>query len=127
MSLLEGNGAVGVIEFGFHPIENDDDTPITFRVVEAEKTAVICDINDITGKSVWVSIGGLELISAERLEPLHGRKIVFYPDKGDKAFIKWKEKIEGLGEGWDVVINRSLENTDLEDGSDLADLILSKL
>ena len=26
MSLLEGDGAVGVIEFGFHPIENDDGT-----------------------------------------------------------------------------------------------------
>ena len=26
LSLLEGDGAVGVIEFGFHPIENDDGT-----------------------------------------------------------------------------------------------------
>ena len=107
--------------FGQHLVKEETEV---CHIVEAEKTAVICDIFS-KAEGVWVSIGGLEMISEERLRPLQGKKLIFYPDKGDKAQEKWTKKLEPLMEEWDIRINRSLETSTLEDGSDLADYILT--
>lgn len=109
--------------FGEHLVTDEFDT---VHVVEAEKTAIICDIQ--TENQLWLAVGGLELVSPERFQRLEGKKIIFYPDKGDKAFNKWSTKLNPLIEaGWNISINRSIEKTELEEGSDLADIILNKL
>ena len=99
----------------------------TYHIVESEKTAIICDINTPDEKGIWLSVGGIELINEEKLKVLEGKKLIFYPDKGEKAFKKWSDKLKPLIDSWDITINRSLEKTDLVEGSDLADLILNKL
>lgn len=109
--------------FGEHLICDEVDT---YHVVEAEKTAVICSIVSPKEKGIWLSIGGLELISEDRLRALEGKKLIFYPDKGEKAFQKWNNKLSQFSDDWNITINRSIEKSNLEDGSDLADLILSK-
>lgn len=109
--------------FGEHLLEGQ----MNINIVESEKTAVICDINS-TNDDLWLAVGGIELISEKRLQVLEGRKLNFYPDKGDKAYNKWKEKLTPLMEqGWDIKINRGLEKTSLDEGEDLADYILTNL
>ena len=110
--------------FGEHLVDDDIET---YHLVEAEKTAIICDMNS-KGNGVWLAIGGLELINPVRLQVLQNKKLIFYPDKGEKAQTKWAQKLQPLiDEGWNIRINTSLESTDLEDGSDLADFIIDKL
>lgn len=107
--------------FGEHLV-----TPETteIHIVESEKTALMCNI--MNGKT-WLSVGGLEMINEDRLLPFRHCKITFYPDKGAKALDKWKKKLSVFSETFDIRINTSIESSDLEDGSDLGDLILKNL
>lgn len=109
--------------FGEHLISDDVDT---YHIVEAEKTAIICNIN--TPNRVWLSVGGIELISPEKIRPLEDKSLIFYPDKGEAAYKKWSDKLKPLiDEGWDIKINRGIEKTELNDGEDLADMLLKRL
>lgn len=98
-----------------------------YNIVESEKTAIICDINSKEDDVVWLALGGLELVDPERLKVLEGMKMTFYPDKGDKAYKKWHDKLKDLMTTENIKINRWIEKTDLEEGADLADSILSQL
>ena len=109
--------------FGEHLITEDQNI---YHIVESEKTAVICDIFS-KEEGVWLAIGGIEMIDPERLKCLEGKSLIFYPDKGDKAYFKWKNKLEPLMKEWDIKINRAIEKTDLELGEDMADYILKNL
>lgn len=110
--------------FGEHLITEENQI---YNIVEAEKTAIICDISSPPEKGIWLSVGGIELISEEKLKVLENKTLNFFPDKGDKAYTKWSDKLKPFTKDWNITINRGLEKSDLEDGSDLADLILSKL
>ena len=107
--------------FGEHTL-----TPETTEVhiVESEKTAIMCHIMD--GKC-WIALGGIEMVNEERLLPFKHCKLTFYPDKGEKAMTKWKNKLLIFSETFDMKVNTSLEKSNLEDGSDLGDLLLSKI
>lgn len=108
--------------FGEHLINDEIEE---YHIVEAEKTAIICNI--ASPDKIWLAVGGLEMINPERLEVLSGSKMIFYPDKGEKAFDKWKSKLESLGGDFDYEINRGIEKiSSLKDGDDLADYILNK-
>lgn len=114
--------------FGEHLLRKNKDKDVTYRFVESEKTALICAINSKNpDKEVWIGTGGIELINEDRLLPFEGKKLVFYPDKGEKAVTKWTEKLRPFIGVHDITVNTSLEKTNLPEGSDLADLILSKL
>ena len=107
--------------FGTHLISDEIDT---YHVVEAEKTALICSLNS---DKTWLATGGIELITEARLKPLYGKKVIFYPDKGPKAYEKWSKKLEPFKDKMTIIVNKALEKTDLEEGADLADLKLKNL
>ena len=107
--------------FGEHLVTSET---TEIHIVESEKTALMCNI--MNGKT-WLSVGGLEMINEDRLLPFRHCKITFYPDKGAKALDKWKKKLSVFSETFDIRINTSIESSDLEDGSDLGDLILKNL
>ena len=70
----------------------------TVNIVESEKTAVLMAIaygNHAT--QIWMACGGLEMLSAERLNPItsQGRQIVLFPDRD--GVDKWRVKAKQLG------------------------------
>lgn len=58
-------------------------------LVEAEKTAVVCSA--VFPKCLWLATGGLSQFN-NRLNALHGSKVVAFPDLG--GFDKWVVKVE---------------------------------
>jgi hypothetical protein len=96
--------------FGLHLVSSDKENCI----VESEKTALICSIK--YPKYTWLATGGLNLIS--RINSLESG--IVFADKG-KAFNVWSDRVNSSK----FKMNDTLEKTDLKDGSDLADLILS--
>ena len=81
-------------------------------VVESEKTALICAM--LYPKYTWLATGGLNMVS--KIKVLDSATI--YPDKG-KAFQIWKDKLNNDN----YKFNDILENSNLPDGSDIADMI----
>lgn len=94
--------------FGLHLV---DDTTHNC-VVESEKTALICAM--LYPKYTWLATGGLNMVS--KIKVLDSATI--YPDKG-KAFQIWKDKLNDDK----YTFNDILENSNLPDGSDIADMI----
>lgn len=109
--------------FGEHLVSDEVET---YYIVESEKTAIIGDICSTDRNGAWIAVGGLEMISKERLKPLSGKKLVFYPDKGDTAYDKWSTKLKPLMEYEDIQVSRFLEKTDLEEGADIGDYLINK-
>lgn len=69
----------------------------TVRIVESEKTAVIMAIAyGNTKHQVWMACGGVENLTADRLEPImqRGRRIILYPDRD--AIDRWQAKADSL-------------------------------
>ena len=92
------------------------------NLVEAEKTAIICAIN--RPDKLFLATGGLQNMRPEVIRVLAGRDITVYPDKGE-AFNVWKQKIERDLPGFRIKVSDCLQNIgDIEDGGDLADLII---
>ena len=83
-------------------------------VVESEKTALICDI--FYPKYMWLATGGLGMIS--KIKVLD--RATVFADKG-KAFIDWSDKLDATK----YTMSSKLEESDIQEGSDLADLIVN--
>ena len=108
--------------FGEHLISDNINS---YSIVESEKTAVICSL--LNPKITWLATGGLQNINEDRLIPLLGKKLTFYPDKGE-AYDKWVEKLQPFMETYDIKVSDILnKNKQVQDGEDLADLGLMKL
>ena len=60
-------------------------------VVEAEKTAVI--MSEVYPQYLWMAAGGLSMLNAEKLLPLHDRHVILFPDTDPdgKAFGHWQQ------------------------------------
>lgn len=110
--------ALRQVFFGTHLINQREGT---INIAESEKTAIINSIHK--PNSTWLATGGLELINEEKLEPLKGRKLVFFPDKGE-AYNKWLEKLEPFRCDFDIEVSDFLEKQDMELGEDIGDYIL---
>ena len=102
-------------------------------LVEAPKTAVLC--TSYFPQFVWLAVGALDWLNAERIAPLRGRSVVLFPDlskpKPGKptAFEKWRTKADAFrAEGFNVTVSDFLETHADEErraaGGDLADYIL---
>ena len=94
-------------------------------LVEGEKTALLA--TPYYPRYVWVATGGLNKLTAERAEPLRGRRLVLFPDAG--ALGKWQTKADELrGLGFQVSISETMEALAADDtslaGGDLADVLL---
>lgn len=106
--------------FGLHRINEDHSKPIA--IVESEKTAIIMSI--LIPDVIWLASGSKQNLKVRLIQPLVGRKIVLYPDKGE--FEDWKKKAEIIKEfGYKIEVSNVLELTDYKEGFDLADLYLT--
>ena len=74
--------------FGTHLLNQVPDTTPA-AVVEAEKTAVI--LSELLPHCLWLAAGGLYELTAQKLFPLKGRKIILFPDTDTerKAYGTW--------------------------------------
>lgn len=105
--------------FGEHLLRVFPDAPVI--LVESEKTAVICAINDPT--RVYLATGGKYGLNGERFAPLNGRRVVVIPDAD--AMAEWREKVEALQKFYEVSIgDPGYTEEDIINKRDIADLIL---
>lgn len=115
-ALKESNFNLNQCLFGLHRIKEDYRKSIA--IVESEKTAIIMSI--VVPDLLWLATGSKQNLKARLLEPLTGRKIVLYPDKGE--YEDWNRKAEELRKnGLKLEVSDILEESPMEPGSDLAD------
>lgn len=107
--------------FGLHLTNTDGNN--TIAIVESEKTAIIMSIT--APEYTWLATGGLSNLKLEKLDPISTRQIVLYPDKG--AYDQW-DKIaeEAKKKHFKIQTSDLLERANIEDGTDIADLYLSR-
>lgn len=92
-------------------------------IVESEKTAVIMSI--YVPHFIWLATGSKSGFKLEYLSPIKNRKIIGFPDKG--CFKEWSDKaLEMNNFGYNITISSLIENTNCEDGLDIADLYLNQ-
>lgn len=107
--------------FGEHLL-NDNTKPVA--IVESEKTAVIASI--YLPKFIWVAIGSLSNLNAEKCEILKGRTVILFPDLN--GFEKWSSKAKEISHFANITISDLLERkateTEKKQGFDLADYLL---
>jgi hypothetical protein len=102
--------------FGLHRI--NEDYQKTIAIVESEKTAIVMSI--FLPDFIWIATGSKGQFKPETLQPLKGRNVIGYPDKG--AFNEWKIKALELNDlGYNISISDLIEKTNYNDGFDLAD------
>ena len=90
-------------------------------VVEAYKTAHVGAI--LMPDMVWVATDSLQGLTAERLAPLRGRSVVFFPDEG-KGFQLWQERLPQIAQevGFKYQLSTFMEGKG--DGADIADIAI---
>lgn len=105
------------------------DQPVA--IVEAPKTAVIS--TPYFPGFVWMAVGALSYLNADRLAPLRGRKIELFPDlsKDGSAFDRWNRVAgELLSQGFQITVSTYLEDNATKEekaaGLDLADFLLDQ-
>ncbi|CAM3879272.1 DUF6371 domain-containing protein [Pontibacter korlensis] len=108
--------------FGEHLLGQFPSKPVA--VVESEKTAIICSL--LLPRYVWLALGGLSMLTAERCRVLKGREVTLFPDLG--GYEKWKEKAQGLQDIASFTVSDLLERIaserQREEGLDIADFLL---
>lgn len=105
--------------FGLHRITEDYQK--TIAIVESEKTAIIMSI--LLPHYIWIATGSKGNFKFEMLKPIKKRNIVSFPDKGE--YFNWLNKATELNAiGFKIAVSEILEQTDFENGFDLADYYL---
>jgi len=115
--------------FGEHLI-TDDDTPIA--IVEAPKTAMICDFYFRDMGLIWLAAGAKSWLKPERCAALVDRRIILFPDtSADGAtFSDWKNKANEIRRRISdrVTVSTMMERIATDDqkrsGADLADVLM---
>ncbi len=104
--------------FGLHLALADPQK--TVCLVESAKTAVVCSIEYIESPGfVWLAVGALSYLKADRLQALKGRTILLIPD-GGKGLDAWAAKVPLLkSHGFNV----KTVDLGLPEGDDVADLV----
>tara|TARA_R110000782_G_scaffold146116_1_gene238840 strand:- start:425 stop:1504 length:1080 start_codon:yes stop_codon:yes gene_type:complete len=106
--------------FGLHRI--NEDYQKTIAIVESEKTAIVMSI--LLPHYIWLATGSKGNFKFEMLKPIKKRKVVSYPDKGE--YSNWLDKsIELNAIGFKISVSDLIEQTDFENGYDLADYYLN--
>lgn len=106
--------------FGEHLLKKYPDKPV--GLVEAEKTALICSA--LMPQLVWVAVGGKGQLG-DKVEVLHGRTIVAFPDSD--AHDKWVEKINErpyLNIQISEILRKHATQEELDNGADIADVLI---
>lgn len=105
--------------FGLHLI--NESTKKEIAIVESEKTAFIMSL--FLPNYIWMSTGGKKIFNLKRLLPIKGHTILAYPDKSE--FDDWnKTTLELQKVGFKINCSRFIEDKDLPNGTDLADIYI---
>ncbi|MCF7569479.1 DUF6371 domain-containing protein [Sabulilitoribacter arenilitoris] len=105
--------------FGLHLIYEDYIKDIA--IVESEKTAIIMSL--FLPDYIWLATGSKGNFKYKLLEPLKRRNCFAFPDKGE--FINWNKTASELSKkGFNIAVSNILEQTDFNNGFDLADYYL---
>lgn len=108
--------------FGIHNL-CDYDKGSTVCIVESEKTAIMMSI--IFPSFLWLATGSKANLKELLLRPLKEYNIIVFPDKTE--FEDWNTKVIQLKKkGFSISCSELLEHKNLEDGSDLADLLQTR-
>ncbi len=96
----------------------------TVAIVESEKTAIIASI--YLPQFIWVAVGSLSNLNADKCQILKGRKVVLFPDLN--GFDKWRNKAKELSHLASFAVSDLLERKATEaerkQGLDIADYLL---
>lgn len=99
------------------------DTTKPVAIVESEKTAVIA--SGYLPQFIWLAVGSLSNLNADKCSILKGRNVVLFPDLN--GFDKWSSKAKGLSHIAKFTISDLLERKATEEerklGLDLADYL----
>ena len=111
--------------FGLHQL-HDGSKEKLIGLVESEKTALIA--SGYCPELIWLSVGSLHQLSAERCKPLRGRRVVLFPDTGGWALWHKQAKVLEKALGSPVQVSDWLEQlvptAVKHDGLDLADVLV---
>ena len=107
--------------FGEHLL-NDKTKPVA--IVESEKTAVIASV--YLPQFIWVAVGSLTNLNAEKCSILKGRTVILFPDLN--GFDKWSSKAKELSHlaifSVSDLLERKATETEKKQGFDLADYLI---
>jgi hypothetical protein len=94
-------------------------------IVESEKTAVIASV--YLPQFIWVAVGSLNNLNAEKCSILKGRTVTLFPDLN--GFDKWSRKAKELSQLANFTVSDLLERKATEaerkQGFDLADYLIN--
>ncbi len=107
--------------FGLHLVQGNNQK--TVAIVESEKTAVIMSV--FKPDYTWLATGSKHGFKQSMLDPIKQLKIVAFPDKSE--YEDWKQRaIELNTKGFKIHVSDWIEKTDLDSGSDLADVFINE-
>ena len=93
-------------------------------IVESEKTAVIASV--YLPHFIWVAVGSLTNLNAEKCSILKGRTVILFPDLN--GFDKWSSKAKELSHlaifSVSDLLERKATETEKKQGFDLADYLI---
>jgi hypothetical protein len=93
-------------------------------IVESEKTAVIASV--YLPQFIWVAVGSLSNLNAEKCSVLKGRTVTLFPDLN--GFEKWNNKAMELSHianfSVSVLLERKATESERNQGFDLADYLI---
>jgi len=108
--------------FGEHLINQVFSKPVA--IVESEKTAVIASV--YWPEFIWVAVGSLTNLNAEKCSILKGRTVILFPDLN--GFEKWSSKAKELSHlaSFQVsdLLERKATEAERKQGIDLADYLI---
>lgn len=116
--------------FGLHLIRKQDPGFVKIRIVESEKTAILCDLIKTDWAEIYLASGGREMISMKRFQPLMAMKeIILIPDIGCGQY--WSRKVPGRVKIWEFEKDEEwIQRYPAEifqEGNDIGDLILYEM
>lgn len=110
---------LGQCLFGLHLVNESSNKKIA--IVESEKTAIIMSL--FLPDYIWMATGSKANYKKEMLLHLKNHSLLVYPDKSE--YDDWNKKtIELQKEGFKINCSRFVEDTDVPEGTDLADIYL---
>ena len=91
-------------------------------VAEGAKTAHIGSA--LMPQMVWVGVDSMLSISEERLQPLRGRRCIFFPDEG-RGYEEWSKRLVALSErvGFTYCLSDFIERHAPAPGADIGELL----
>lgn len=108
--------------FGEHLLNDDKTKPVA--IVESEKTAVIASV--YLSQFIWVAVGSLTNLNAEKCSILKGRTVTLFPDLNgfDKRSSKAKELSHLTRFTVSDLLERKATEAERKQGFDLADYLI---